>query len=509
MIAFKKFFRWPRLTPNWYVLYFALATLDVVTVLCSFGLNIKLTNDYAESVALNRAWATRLSSYAELSLAAQAVNAPGNDVFDSHDPKTERGKMHAALNRFQTDLRAAHREIKTLQDPAALNLLKDFAAIESAMNDMVSEASLIFGFFEQKRATEAGQRMATMDRRYARVNATLGNLSKNVSTIQQTIFEAQLQTAQTLRRIEYAMLVLVGLMVFGALRYGRQIAQSMKQAEAERQRMENMKAEFVSVVSHELRTPLTSLLGTLRLIRQGVIPAAQMPGMIELAHRNGERLAGLVNDLLDLEKSTTGKLHMTLQPQPLLPVIEQALEACATYTSQTTGQISQCQVLLSCDPPDWQPWANIDAQRLQQVLLNLLSNAIKYSPPEIPVRLSYNKRGDSVRISVQDQGPGVPEAFRQRIFQKFAQADSSATRAKGGTGLGLAIAKELMEAMHGSVGFDSTPGQGSTFFIDLPLCPAQASANAGNSGSNASNANTNVNANINLAQRNPLEKPVP
>jgi signal transduction histidine kinase len=110
-----------------------------------------------------------------------------------------------------------------------------------------------------------------------------------------------------------------------------------------------------------------------------------------------------------------------------------------------------------------------DAQRLQQVLSNLLSNALKFSPAQGEVRLYSELEGQSVRILVSDQGPGIPVDFTARIFKKFSQADASDSRQKGGTGLGLAISKELIERMGGTIGFVSEPQRGSTFWIELPL----------------------------------------
>ncbi len=115
----------------------------------------------------------------------------------------------------------------------------------------------------------------------------------------------------------------------------------------------------------------------------------------------------------------------------------------------------------------------VDENRLQQVLANLLSNAAKFSPAGEVVTLAAERQGERVRVSVTDRGPGIPEAFRKRIFEKFSQADSSDTRQKGGTGLGLAISKELIERMHGRVGFDTEPGQGCCFWFELPVADAR------------------------------------
>ena len=112
---------------------------------------------------------------------------------------------------------------------------------------------------------------------------------------------------------------------------------------------------------------------------------------------------------------------------------------------------------------------NIDAQRFMQVISNLLSNALKFSPDHGRVVVLITRQNHEVTVSVRDNGPGIPDEFRSRIFQKFAQADSSDTRIKGGTGLGLSITKKLIEHMDGKIGFDSVPGTGATFYIILPI----------------------------------------
>ena len=231
----------------------------------------------------------------------------------------------------------------------------------------------------------------------------------------------------------------------------------------ERKRVERMKSEFVSIVSHELRTPLTSISGALGLITGGAlgeIPPA-MGQMLEIAQHNSQRLTLLIGDLLDMEKLIAGKMTVQLDIQPLAPLIEDALRSNRGYAEGLGVQlVAGGQVEVS---------VQVDAHRLQQVLANLLSNAAKFSPPGEVVTISSERRGDQVRVSVLDRGPGVPQSFRQRIFEKFSQADSSDTRQKGGTGLGLAISKELIERMNGRIGFDSELGQGACFWFELPV----------------------------------------
>ena len=232
----------------------------------------------------------------------------------------------------------------------------------------------------------------------------------------------------------------------------------------ERKRIERMKSEFVSTVSHELRTPLTSISGALGLIAGGALGALpeKVGELISIAHKNSLRLTFLINDLLDMEKLAAGKVEFNIQPHSLTYLIKQSLEANRAYGAER-------QVTMRLIEPVAEVMVQVDGQRIMQVLSNLLSNAIKFSPENGVVDVIVILRSGWVRISVIDDGPGIPAAFREHIFQKFAQADSSDTRQKGGTGLGLAITRELVERMGGEVGFDSVENEGASFFFDLPV----------------------------------------
>lgn len=239
---------------------------------------------------------------------------------------------------------------------------------------------------------------------------------------------------------------------------------------SQRKRVERLKNEFISTVSHELRTPLTSIRGSLGLIAGGV--AGDIPetakNMIDIAYKNSERLVRLINDILDIEKIESGKMVFYFKPLELVPLVEQTMEANRGYAEQY--QVN----FVLVDAPS-EVCVNADADRLTQVLTNLLSNAVKFSPPGRDVQVRVLPNGTNVRVAVSDQGTGIPEEFQNRIFQKFAQADSSDTRQKAGTGLGLSIVKAIVEKHGGTIGYESVPGSGTTFYFDLPQyhAPAQ------------------------------------
>jgi DNA-binding response OmpR family regulator len=232
---------------------------------------------------------------------------------------------------------------------------------------------------------------------------------------------------------------------------------------SERRRIEQLKDEFVSTVSHELRTPLTSIAGSLGLLAGGAAgPLPEKAGrLIQIAQANSQRLVRLINDILDIEKIESGKLRLEMAPLDLRDIAAGAIEGVRGYAEELG-------VLLTLSEGEAAPVRG-DADRLIQVVTNLLSNASKFSPRGGEVQVAVDPERRVARLSVKDRGPGIPDAFRARIFSKFAQADGSDTRTKGGTGLGLAIAREIAERHGGRLWFESSEGEGATFHLDLPL----------------------------------------
>jgi PAS domain S-box-containing protein len=239
----------------------------------------------------------------------------------------------------------------------------------------------------------------------------------------------------------------------------------------EQKRIEQSRDEFVSTVSHELRTPLTSISGALGLINGGALGEVPetMRQMLEIAHRNSLRLGYLINDLLDMEKIALGKMSFELREHSLPRLLEEALASNQAFAAHLGVRCELGEV------PEVNVW--VDGLRLHQVLNNFLSNAIKYTPQRglVSVQCALSD-ATHVRISVTDQGPGIPESFRSRVFERFAQADVGNARAKEGSGLGLAITKEFIERMGGTVGFESPASGGTTFWCELPILENQTAA---------------------------------
>ncbi|TQK11889.1 sensor histidine kinase [Herbaspirillum sp. SJZ107] len=230
-----------------------------------------------------------------------------------------------------------------------------------------------------------------------------------------------------------------------------------------RKKVEQMKNELVATVSHELRTPLTSMRASLSLLDSGAVEGVPDDAMelIEIAHRHCERLVRMVNEMLDVEKVESGHVHLVRAEQELAPILRDAVAAMQ-------GHARQAGVRLDCAGTLPGVCAEVDGDRLTQVITNLLSNAIKFAPAGSAVEAALGWHGDGVRIAVLDRGPGIPLDFRARIFERFAQAEDEARRRQG-SGLGLSISKRIVEEHGGRIGFEDRPGGGTVFYVDLPV----------------------------------------
>lgn len=228
---------------------------------------------------------------------------------------------------------------------------------------------------------------------------------------------------------------------------------------SDRKRIERMKDELMSTVSHELRTPLTSVVGALGLLRAG--SAGEIPiaakRLVEIAENNSRRLIRLINDMLDIDRIQSGRLSLDRQKVDLCDVVRSACEG-------SEGLAASAGVEITAKTPDSPVFVTGDADRLLQVIANLASNAIRVSPPGGTVTIALTEEDGKAQVAVDDQGPGVPVEFRDRIFGRFERAEGEQSQ---GTGLGLAISREIVSRHDGTIWFEDRAGGGTRFAFML------------------------------------------
>lgn len=232
----------------------------------------------------------------------------------------------------------------------------------------------------------------------------------------------------------------------------------------ERKINEKLKRDFISTVSHELRTPLTSINGAIKLLRSQnkSMDSEQSELLFDVTSRNIDRLSTLINDLLDFEKLDSSGIKYEKDSIRVKDLIAGVVEQTHHLAEQKNIEL--------CHFVEQEYEFIADFQRVSQILVNLISNAIKFSPENKTVEIGCTAEDGMINLFVKDCGAGISEEFKNKIFERFTQADSADNRQiQRGTGLGLAISKSMTEGMGGRIGFNSTEGQGSTFFIIFPL----------------------------------------
>lgn len=225
------------------------------------------------------------------------------------------------------------------------------------------------------------------------------------------------------------------------------------------------KTQFISTVSHELRTPLTSIKGSLDLINSGALGEVpdKMQNLVALATKNSERLAALINDVLDIQKMEAGEMVYRESRVDVQSLVEETIACNLGYASAHNVEIAE-----DCES-DCTVYIKGDASRLMQVLTNMISNAAKFSFDGGTVTVGCRRQGTDIRIFVKDEGVGIPEGSRNKVFDRFSQIDSSDERHAGGTGLGMNISREIVEHFGGLIDYHSVLGQGTEFFVEFPI----------------------------------------
>jgi signal transduction histidine kinase len=233
--------------------------------------------------------------------------------------------------------------------------------------------------------------------------------------------------------------------------------------------VDRLKSEFVATVSHELRTPMTSIKGYVEIMLMGAAGqlSEQQLHFLQIVKSNTERLAILVNDLLDISRIEAGRATLSLQPLVIAEIVDKTVADLRRRMGEE-DRMMQLKVMI---PPDL-PTAYGDAERVRQIMDNLLENAYQYTPPEIGcLVISAHQVEDNIQIDIKDNGIGIRPEEQVRVFERFYRGEDPMVLATSGTGLGLAIVQRLVEMHNGRIWLESTGvrGEGSTFSFTLPV----------------------------------------
>lgn len=237
-----------------------------------------------------------------------------------------------------------------------------------------------------------------------------------------------------------------------------------KRTPAKRQTSDELaESEFVTIVAHQLRTPLSAVKWVMKMLLDGDVGelTAEQKSLLQKGYQSNERMINLVNDLLNVALIESGRLNYRIGSHSLEDLLHRVL-------LDFVAPLRQKKITLELDAPDQLPPVRVDHERIATVLHNLLDNAVQYSPANSTIKIMLHPSGRAVEVAVQDSGIGIPAAQQGKIFNRFYRGDNAIKMQTDGSGVGLFVVKSIVEKHGGTVWFESTERQGSTFHFTLP-----------------------------------------
>jgi signal transduction histidine kinase len=468
---------------RWHLVYFLLAGFDLIAICGSLYLGHQVMGIFQTSLDVNQAWAAKLADLSDLSRAAAAVNAPGNDLFDSHDVSGEFSRQQHALMTFNGQVELLQRSIEEVEDVAARRILQNnLTNISTSMKAMLDEADHIFSLFRKGDRVAAGRRMATMDRKFASLLTAIGDMAQSVREIQRAHFAHQVVLASYLGEFEYLFAGVVAFIVVCVLLYGHRIAIEFKRNEQERAertaRLEALsnelrnkvieaeiahkaKSNFLAMMSQEIHGPMAGVLSTSNQLIDTKLPTECHQPVVQIRD-SAASLLGVISDILDFSALEAGAMRVEKSDFDPHELFRSAIDIISPRLKSKPVALN---LVIESNVPRQ---VRSDTGRLQQILLNLLGNAVKFTERG-SITLYASVREHALRVEVRDTGVGIQAEKLNKLLHSLQKADVAIPRHYGGTGLGLAIAKRLVDLLGGQIGAESARNVGSNFWFEIPL----------------------------------------
>ena len=488
-----------RRAPKWHLIYYILALFDLATVSGSLYLNHQIMGIYTNSVDVNQRWAGHLAGLGDLGQLAGAVNAPGNDIFDSKDVAAEQKRQKDALAEYERHYVQLHDSIiqgATAEQAAELHARLD--TIEAAMGEMLAEADLIFSYFRKNQAESAGRHMASMDRKFANLSTAIAATANAMRAIQAGLFKSQVAEAAFLRKYEYLFGGMILLMVACVTIYGHKIASEFKRGEAERERyLDALRTEEVNKLelerklrqsqkmdalgtlaggmAHELNNILTPMIGLTKLTMRTLPAEGVASGNLSKVVESGDRAKKLIAKVLDFSREkprNEDTVALGMVVREALGLLGPTVPSSVTLRHQLSA---------------FRDRVRADSIELHQVLMNLVGNAVhamnghagaiditlaNVAVGANDIRALGLAPGDYVQLSVADTGCGMDDKTIARIFEPFFT-----TKGVGeGTGLGLSVVHGIVVECGGAIRVSSRVNEGTRFDLWFPVAVESAGA---------------------------------